>query len=57
MISTFTTVSDLASVENTESAWCLVKTRDLELMVGVCYLSLSAGLDEDKTIQLHKQIM
>ena len=38
------TVIDLANVENTESAWCLVKTRDLELVVGVCYLSPSAGV-------------
>ena len=37
----------MASVENTESAWCLVKTRDLELVVGVCYLSPSAGQDEE----------
>ena len=41
------TVIDLASVENTESAWCLVKTRDLELVVGVCYLSPGAGQDEE----------
>ena len=41
------TVIDLANVENTESAWCLVKTRDLELVVGVCYLSPSAGQDEE----------
>ena len=37
----------MASVENTESAWCLVKTRDLELVVGVCYLSPSAGQNEE----------
>ena len=36
-------------IENTESAWCLVKTRDLELVVGVCYLSPSAGQDEATT--------
>ena len=48
------TVIDLASVENTESAWCLVKTRDLELVVGVCYLSPSAGQDEE--IRLYNYI-
>ena len=41
------TVIDLANVENTESAWSLVKTRDLELVVGVCYLSPRAGQDEE----------
>ena len=48
------TVIDLAIVENTESAWCLVKTRDLELVVGVCYLSPSAG--QDKEISLYNCI-
>ena len=37
------TVIDLANVENTESAWCLVKTRNLELVVGVALSESKCG--------------